>query len=358
MIENRKFSMAMVIVYLVLIGAAALFYTTDTMAGTTVLKFTQPFSPKYAQQTQLFEPWAKKLETHTKGQVTVKFFPGGALGKPGQIYNMVEKGIVDIGFDLHDYTPGRFPAISVFELPFMIDTAEQGSVAMWKTYEKAASVKKEHDGVKLLWLSCHAPGFFNTTKKPVRQLADLKGLKIRTASSIVTEALQLFGATPVTMPATEIYTALEKGVVDGTVLPYDGLGAFKLNGVVKHICRTDFYSMTFFVVMNQKKFDALSKEAQEFINTNMGEMMSRASGKIFDEDSKRIREIFLQSGLKEAHLSAEEMKELKKMVTPIKDKWVTETAEKGIDSKKLLEMAIQFCNSSNLQSKMDTATPQ
>ncbi len=353
MIKGRKFSLATVAIFLMLIGTATLFHPADLMAGKTVLKFTQPFSPKYAQQTQLFEPWAKKLEAHTNGQVEVKFFPGGALGKPGQIYDMVEKGIIDIGFDLHDYTPGRFPAISVFELPFMIDTAEQGSVAMWKTYEKAASVKKEYDGVKLLWLSCHAPGFFNTTNKPVKQLADLKGLKIRTASSIVTEALQLFGATPVTMPATEIYTALEKGVVDGTVLPYDGLGAFKLNDVVKHICRTDFYSMTFFVVMNQKKFDALPKEAQDFINANMGETMSRASGKIFDEDSTRIRKLFLQAGLTEDQLSAEEMKKLKKMVKPITEKWISDTASKGIDSKNLLDMATQFCNSSDLQSKLD-----
>lgn len=350
MSRGLKIALSMVTFYLFVIGHFFLTEPAETWATTIELKLSQPFSPKYYQQTQLLEPWAKQLEEHTNGQVKVKFFPGGALGKAGQIYSMVENGIVDIGFDLHDYTPGRFPAISVFELPFMISSAELGSEAMWKAYEQFESVRKEYKGVKVLWLSCHAPGFFNTTQKPIKSLEDLKGLKIRTASSMVTETLQLFGSTPVTMPATEVYNALEKGVVDGTVLPYDGLKAFKLEDVVKYIARADFYTMTFFVVMNQKKFDSLPQKAKEFINGHMGAMMSKASGKIFDQESKIVRKKFLDLGVKEFEFNDAEMKKLKQVVEPIEDKWLKEAASKGIDGQKLLKAVTKYC-ASPLQSK-------
>jgi TRAP-type C4-dicarboxylate transport system substrate-binding protein len=324
----------------------------ESEAKTIILKFAHPWSPKHAQQTQLFEPWAKTIEEQTNGQVKIKIFPGGALGKPGQIYSMVEKGLADIGHDLHDYTPGRFPITSVFELPFMIKTAEHGSEAIWQAYEKIPALQKEYQGVKLLWMSCHAPGFFNTTEKPIKSLSDLKGLKIRTASSIVTDALQLFGATPVTMPGTEIYTALEKGVVDGTVLPYDGLNAFKLHDLVKHITRTDFYSMTFWVAMNQKKFDSLPKDVQKVINANMGIEMSKASGKIFDADSVVARKKFLANGLNEYIFSDEEMTKLKQIILPLKEKWVNEMAAEGIESKEILRIATKLCKKNKLQSNL------
>lgn len=352
MIKRGKTTLAGAVICMVVFGLIFFAGPTETEAKTIVLKFAHPWSPKHPQQSQVFEPWAKKIEEETNGQVKIQIFPGGALGKPGQIYSMVEKGIVDIGHDLHDYTPGRFPVTSVFELPFMIETAEHGSEAMWQAYEKIPALQKEYESVKLLWLSCHAPGFFNTTKKPVKCLADLKGLKIRTASSFVTEALQLFGATPVTMPATEIYTALEKGVVDGTVLPYDGLNAFKANDLIRHIARTDFYSMTFWVAMNQKKFDSLPDDVQKVINANMGALMSKASGKVFDSDSVVSRKKCLDMGLKEYNFSDEEMQKLKEMVMPLKTKWMTEMATQGIDSKNILEVATKLCQEEDLQSKL------
>lgn len=345
MIRIRRNDMKLAEAMICLIAFGLVFFSIplELEAKTFVLNFAHPWSPKHPQQTQVFEPWAQTIEKQTNGQVKVKIFPGGALGKPGQIYSMVEKGIVDIGHDMHDYSPGRFPITSVFELPFMITSAAEGSKAMWQVYEQTPAFKKEYEGIKLLWLSCHAPGFFNTPMKPIQSLADLKGLKIRTASSFVTEALQLFGATPVTMPATEIYTAVEKGVVDGTVLPYDGLSAFKLNDLVKHITRTDFYSMTFWVAMNQKKFDSFPDDVKKVIDANMGALMSQKSGSVFDADSALAREKCLKMGIKEYNFSEAEMKKLKEMVLPLRDKWATEMTGKGVDGKAILQNAISLC---------------
>ena len=127
-------------------------------AETIELRVAQPFSPKHTIQTMVLDPWAKKIEEMTGGKVKVTMFPGGALGKASDHYSLAEKGIADIVYALQDYTPGRFPLTSVFELPFMIPSAEKTSVAMWKTYEKFPEFRKEYSKVKVLALFCHPPG--------------------------------------------------------------------------------------------------------------------------------------------------------------------------------------------------------
>ncbi len=111
-------------------------------AETIELKFAQPFSPKHTMQKKVFEPWAEKLSKMTNGKVKVTFFPGGALGKTPDHYGLAEKGIADIVYILHDYTPGRFPMTSVFELPFMVTSAQKTSTAMWKIYEQFPKFQK------------------------------------------------------------------------------------------------------------------------------------------------------------------------------------------------------------------------
>jgi TRAP-type C4-dicarboxylate transport system substrate-binding protein len=140
--------------------------------------------------------------------------------------------------------------------------------------------------------------------------------------------------------------------VDGTVLPYDGIKAFKANDLVKYITRTDFYSMTFWVAMNQKKFNSLPEDVQKVISANMGLEMSKASGKVFDLEATAARKTCLDMGLKEHSLTDVEMAKLKELVLPLKDKWVTDMAQKGIDSKEILGIATKLCAQENLQSKL------
>ena len=152
-----------------LIAGGAFLNAAGTVSAETIeLKFAQPFSPKHTMQTKVFEPWAEKINKMTNGKVTVRFFPGGALGKTPDHYDLAEKGIADIIYVLQDYTPGRFPMTSVFELPFMIPSAEKTSRAMWKTYEKFPAFQKEYEKVKVLALFCHDGGHFNSVKKPMR----------------------------------------------------------------------------------------------------------------------------------------------------------------------------------------------
>ncbi len=322
---------------LFLFGLMLLASPMAATAATIVLKFAHPYPAMHPQHKEVLVPWAQRVEEASNGTLSIQFLPGGALGKPGQAYAMVEKGLADIGWDIADYSPGRFPLTTVIELPFMVDTAERGSVALWKTYEKFPEFQKEYASTKLLMLSVHAPGVFATVNKPIEKLDDLKGLKIKTASSFTTDALRLFGAVPVTQPVTETYTSLERGVLDGVVNPYDGMVIFKLNELLKYYTPANFYGMVFWVAMNKNKFESLPPEAKKAIEDNSGLSFSQIHGKSFDETYARMKDICIKTGMKEVPMPASEMQKLKDLTAPLKEKWVQDMEAKGLPGRAVLE---------------------
>lgn len=311
-------------------------------ATAETLRFATGFSPKHTMQVKVFEPWAKQIEERTNGKVKVRMFPGGALGKMQTLYDLAEKGIADISYTLHDYTPGRFPMTEVYSLPFMTPSAEKASMAMWKTYEQSPDFQKEYSKVKLLALFCHPGGDFHTTKKAIHSLEDLKGLKIRTASPYVTEALKIYGATPISMPITETYTALERGVVDGTVAPWEGLGVFKLDDLTKFTLEADFYTMTMMVVMNKRKWDSLPEDVKKIIDDTTGLKMSVAAGKAYDETDEPFKQRAVGKGIKVFKPSPEEMAKLKNLTKPLRKECIEKCAAKGLDGQSVLSTSLQL----------------
>jgi len=313
------------------------------ISKTIELRVAQPFSPKHTVQTMVLDPWAKKIEEMTGGKVKVTMFPGGALGKADDHYSLAEKGIADISYALQDYTPGRFPLTSVYELPFMIPSAEKTSVAMWKTYEKFPEFRKEYSKVKVLALFCHPPGHFNTVSKPIRTLNDFKGLKIRTASQPgVIDALKVFGAVPVTMAVSDSYSALERGVVDGTVLPWEGLYVFNQAELLKYSTEADFYTTTMMFVMNKRKYNSLPPDVKKVIDQTTGLVLSRETGRVYDKMRPVYKERCLEKGMQVIQLPPEDTEKLKALTMPIREDWIKDMNKKRLPGKAVLDAAIKF----------------
>ena len=317
---------------------------TRSLAQTIELTFAHPYPVVHTQHTGVLVPWAKKVEAACNGALKIKFIPGGVLAKPGQTYSMVEENAADIGWDICDYSPGRFPLTTVIELPFMISSAEKASVALWKTYEQFFELQKEYESTKLLMLSCHAPGVFAAVKKPVKTLADLRGMKIKTASSITSAALQMFSALPVTQPVTETYTSLEQGMLDGVVMPYDGMAIFKVNELLKYYTPADFYSMVFWVAINKDKFNSLPEDIKQAIEANSGLPFSRASGKAFDESSTAMKQVCIEAGMQEVNFPKIEKQKLLGLTYPLKQQWVMNMEAQGLSGGAVLQAVTGFLN--------------
>ena len=169
-------------------------------------------------------------------------------------------------------------------------------------------------------------------------------MKFRTANPHVTKALKAFGAVPVTMSVTESYTALERGVVDGTVLPWEGLYVFNQAELLKYSTETDFYTMSMMVVMNKRKYDSLPDAIKKVIDATTGLVMSQEAGRVFDIMRPTLKERCLEKGMQTIQLSPEDTKKLKELTMPLREEWIEEMDEKGLPGKAVLESAIEFIN--------------
>lgn len=336
---NRTVTAAVIALLVSIVFALSV---TGVVAKTIDLKFSHSFSPKHTMQAKVFEPWGAKIKELTGGRVTVTMFPGGALGKPGDQHALASKGIADMVYLLQDYSPGRFPMTTVFELPFMTPSSKIASEAMWKTYEAFPEFRKEYADYKVLALFCHPAGQFHTTKKAIRTIADFRGLKIRTASPSVTEALKNFGSIPVEMPITETYTSLERGVVDGTVVPFEGLGIFKLDDLVRYTTIVDFYTVTMAVLMHKGTWDKMPADIQKIIDDNSGLAMSSWCGTAYDAAEPPFKEQAVKKGIEMIEMSAADKQTLRDQTMPLRASWVNAMKERGLDGEPVLKGAIKY----------------
>ena len=241
--------------------AAAVLMTTAVQATELKLADFQP--PSHFVVGQVYEPMAARIAADTNNEVTMKLFMGGELGPgPGEQYNRAVDGVTDIAFGLPGYTASNFQKTLLTELPGVL-SADTGTAAM---LDRADLIADEFKRVTLLGIWNNAPNVIFTASKPIRALEDLKGLKIRVPSRNAGLVVEAWGATPVSMPAPEIYNAMQTGVIDGAMTDPSTLGGFKLGEVTNYITMgMDTTISSFFLIMNRDSFAALSDDQQKAV---------------------------------------------------------------------------------------------
>lgn len=296
------------------------------------------FFPAPHKNAVLATEWAKEIEKRTGGKVQITVFPGGTLTPADKCYDGVVKGISDIGFSVMAYTRGKFPLTEVSDLPLGIKT---GLVATKVINEYVKKFNpKEFDEVKIMYLHGHGPGILHT-KKEVKTLEDLKGMKIR-CTGMAAKIVQALGATPVAMPMGETYDAISRGVVDGSMAPIEALQGWKWGEVVKFTIEnfSSSYSTGMFVVMNKAKWNSLPPDVQKIIE-QVNEEYAEKQGKLWDEIDKAGRDFTLSRGNKIISLSPEESLKWEKAVRPILDEYKKNMQDKGLPGQEVLSFYLQ-----------------
>ncbi len=299
------------------------------------LRFSSWVGIGHGHHRNVLVPWAKMVEERSGGRLKVTIYPGGTLGKPADHWDLVKNGIADIGFGTHGYTPGRFPLTSVGELPLLYRSAKGGSQAVWSLYDKY--LKAEHAGVKVLWLFVHPPGQIHMARKPVRVPEDLMGLKLRAPTALTVSMVKALGATPVTVAAPEVYSALERGVVDGTLFPWEAISGFKLAEVVRHHTVVNLYATTFFVTMNQRKYDSLPPGLRKVIDDLGGAWAAEFTGAAWDRNEEEGIAAARKAGATIHTLSAEERHRWASRLEPVEGQWLTSMQAKGLPGRQALD---------------------
>lgn len=291
------------------------------------------FFPATHKNTVLAQEWAKEIGKRTDGRVKITVFPGGTLTKAEVCYDGIEKGISDIGMSVLGYTRGKFPLTEALDLPLGIKTGAAATAVANAYYRKFAP--KEFGGVAIMYLHAHGPGFLHT-KKPVRTLEDVKGLKIR-CTGLSAKIAAALGGTPVAMPMGETYDALSRGVVDGSMAPQESLEGWRWGEVVKSStqCYGAAYTTTFFVAMNRDRWLSLPNDIQRIIEKVNEEWIPR-TGNAWDEMDKSGRDFAAARGNEIVALSPEENARWAAVVKPILDEYAAKMQAKGLPGAEVL----------------------
>lgn len=291
------------------------------------------FFPGMHIQAQTAMEWAAEVERRSEGRLSIVIYSFGALTKPEQCWQGVLSGISDMGMSCFAYTPGRFPLLEALDLPLGWPdglTATRIATALAEKYQPT-----EVSMAKLLYIHAHGPGIL-ATRRPVRALEDIRGMRIR-GTGLSAELISLLGATAVGMPQSETYDALQKGVVEGTFCPVETLKGWKQGEVIRYVTDTKAigYTTAMFVVMNRKKWESLPPDLQHIIEEVSAEWVDR-HGEAWNRADEEGMQFVESLGHQVLTLSAEEDARWRAAVEPIKAAYVARTAAKGLPGAEFL----------------------
>lgn len=323
--------------------AAPAIISSARAQGVVTLKLHHFLPPVSNAHAKLLAPWAKKVEADSAGKIKIDIYPSMQLGgTPPQLYDQARDGVADLVWTLPGSTPGRFPTTEVFELPFIC--AQRGIVNALASQEFADTYLKDTEvkDVKLISYWAHDAGHIHANKQ-IKTLEDLKGLRLRNPTRLAGEALKALGATSVGMPVPQVPESLAQKVIDGAVIPWEVVPAVKVHELVKFHTEIAgspaLYSASFFLAMNKAKYESLAPELRAVIDKNSGAAFANLAGKMWDEESVRVRDMVAKRGNTITVLDAAEKARWIKAVEPVEAAWIEQMKAKNIDGATMVKVA-------------------
>ncbi|MFC7704193.1 TRAP transporter substrate-binding protein [Plastorhodobacter daqingensis] len=250
---------------------------TGGAAAAETLRLAHFVAPAHVITGSLIEPLAEGVAADSGGALTIQVYPGGELGAgPQEQYVRALQGVADIVWGLQGYTSSQFPRTMIAEMPGAIPQGMSGHEFLWNGYE--AHLAQEFPGTRPLALWTSEPNVFIMRDREVRRPEDVAGLKIRVSGNISGALVEALGATPVQMPAGEMYNALQTGLIDGIITGASAIADFKLNEVANsYSVGAPLGNITFYLVMNEARYQGLSDELKAVIDANSGRALSKSA---------------------------------------------------------------------------------
>ncbi|HOD34462.1 MAG TPA: TRAP transporter substrate-binding protein [Syntrophales bacterium] len=296
------------------------------------------FPPAQTFPCVQMERWAKEVEKRTNGKVKVQTFPGGTLLPAKNIFDGVISGTADIGNFAMSYQPGRFPVSEAVDLPLGFHSAKVASLVLYDLIEKYRP--KEFEKVKIITLFTCAPNDLMTSK-PVKTLADLKGMELR-VSGTGAEVIKRLGGIPIAMPMSDTPEAIQKGIVKGIVSSLETLKDFNYAAYCPYATEANLFVVSFAVVMNRDKWESLPADVKKVMD-DLRREQAEWTGDYMD---RHVKESLAWSKAKYNHqvftLPKKDQAEVTRLVQPMLDDYIKRTEAQGIPGKRIVGDAQQL----------------
>lgn len=280
--------------------------------------------------------WSDELEKRTQGRIKAVYYYSEALGKANTYADLLQSGGTDAATIVTSYTPNRFPLLDFANLPFLWPNGDVTNKVFYDLFNKGY-FSKELSKYKLLYLGTTAP-YDIIAKEPLRTPDEAKGKRLRSAGGPWTSTIKEWGGVPVTIPAAEIYPALERGILDGVVQGIAPVFNLKLPEIAKHVTLNHVGSAGLFLAMNLEYYEKLPADIKAVIDDlAQKDMNTPMQGRIFDEEAAKAVAQLPSMGVTVHHPTPDEVEQWRKSTKPVIDKWIEDIEKKGLPGKRLID---------------------
>jgi tripartite ATP-independent transporter DctP family solute receptor len=328
--------------FTLLAGAAALVLGVSSAYADKVIKLSHlnpgdPFNNNSGAMTSVFK---SLVEAGTNGSVKVQIFSDGQLGKDNEVIEQTRTGVIQSNISSSGGVAQHYPLIGVFDLPFAFPNISVVHDVMDKDSsfgKKLVSDIESKTGLKVLGV-LDSGGYFAITnsKKPVKSLADMDGLRIRTMTLPTHEAIiSSLGGKPTPLPWPEVYTALQTGVADGQMNPVPIIAFAKFDEVQKYLTLTQHIITPYVWFMNMDFYNSLSEDEKYVVDyaAKTAVVAGRGISRIIEASERGLP--YLSSKMEVNSIPASEMKKFASVSQPAVKKLIGEKF--GADGVSMLE---------------------
>jgi TRAP-type C4-dicarboxylate transport system substrate-binding protein len=294
-----------------------------------IIKMSSEYAPKHPTIVNGFTPYFEEIKKKTGGRLEIQYFAPNTLTPAREAYSATVHGVVDMAFSPQAFVSGKFPLSNVTGLPLMFQSAEAGSLTTWELYKRFPNWQAEYKEVKPLWHHVSALFELHTTKKHVKTIEELQGMKIIVWHPPTRKIVVALGANPVETTPQDTYLALERGMAEGVLCPIAPMRSFKISDTAKYHTMLNLSVLPFWGAMNQKKWNSLPPDLQKVLEDTMGEKMARIAGKTLDDGAARDITWMKEHGHTYYTLPPQERKRWLAKVEGIHGKWINDMQAKG-----------------------------
>ncbi len=302
------------------------------------LKLADQFPLSHIASRLYSQKFIKLVNERSNGRVVIRHFPGQQLAKADGMLDAVRSGITDIGFVGIVYSTQKMPLTSVIELPGLFTDVGKALKAYNRLNDEILYEKEYKPlGLRPLWLMVSPPyQFVMKSEKPISDLSDVAGLKMRAAGGTGAMVLQAIGAIPVKVSAGDFYLALSRGTIQGAAYTPLGIPALKLNEVTNTVSmNASLGTVTFAAFINDKAWAKLPPDVQELL-LEVGKEVETSAVAVIRGASKKTYAKLTEEGMTVYDLPDNVLDQLSVALKTVEDSWLAQLSERGIDGAPVL----------------------
>jgi TRAP-type C4-dicarboxylate transport system substrate-binding protein len=287
--------------------------------------------------------WMKQLEKNTNGRVKMTWLGDGVIGPNARTEGLTVAGTYDIGETGTGNRPNSLH--DVVSLPFIAPRILPSSMAAHGLSEVEKAIQDEYKDVKLLFFGTRVASHIFTTKKAIRSMDDFKGLKIQVINAPMADMVKSLGGVPLRLDNSEVYSSLERGILDGAMYHWNLAFGYKLGEICKYGTMLDISRSCGVWFMNMNKWNSLPPDIQKAIMDISGYKGAADVANHFAEaEADLIKQVTASSrgNLQIINLPQAERDKMTKLLSPQWDKWVKDREAEGKPGKRVLETFLKL----------------